>query len=761
MKLTIRKARGRKRGQVLLLTAFFIFVLFTLALTFFKLVPMELNSALRTKQTVQAQMVADSGIREARVWLQRQDPGRVLTDAVLEDEFNRTTRDNPIPLGNTWNPDADDAARKGDWTYTVTLTRNTTNPFAYDAVSTCYFDEKPVRQARATLARENFSRYALFIDRWGDDLLMLASPGAIQGPFHTNDFFKLIIPSGFYGSSTDSFVSGVDGVMTHAGATSEGGLDYVAETGDGNAYYDGSSPSANSSENAVPYNEDGEINSRYENIVRGGRSNLNSTEHVILPYDADELMIQSLGAQDAATANVPSEVGLYVPEDGSGNVKGGIYLVGSASIDLSIDPGTGDQIHTITQTIPEDAFAFPTEETYQHPVYGNVTRTLDVGDSYNVSVPVTQSVNRQVQVGTETRTETITEQVPTGRRLVTGGGGTTVAQYETTYRTVTRTVERQVPVYDTVAEDQTVMTSQSVTITDPNDPRVGTTVDSYELLRHETRTRPVTHIISEEDYEANPNSYPGAFPIELPGTPQVATVREVDGANPKTIVDPYGDGADEQPYELNGALNGVTFVDGNITSLQGTSKGARDMRFPDENKYQGRYIVANPSFGSAGKLTITDDLLQFYDGDDPDLRGTQPKTLKVGELSPSSEHALGLVSKETRLKPARNNILNMYAVIIAGHSVSGTGSSDTPPNVVGGFGADDSIMGGGYGHNTFNLFGGLVQANQMLWQRNGNGLLGNLKYDAAVAKDMPRFPRSNRVTTLRYADRHVNEDSTL
>ena len=160
-------------------------------------------------------------------------------------------------------------------------------------------------------------------------------------------------------------------------------------------------------------------------------------------------------------------------------------------------------------------------------------------------------------------------------------------------------------------------------------------------------------------------------------------------------------------------------------------------------------------------MTITDDLLQYYDGDNPDLRGTQPRTLKVGELSPASEHSLGLVSKETRLKPARNDVLNMYAVIIAGRSINGTGSDDTPPDVEGGFGSDDSIMNGGYGANTFNLFGGLVQANQMLWQRNGNGMSGNFKYDPAVAGDLPRFPRSNRVMTLRYADRHVSEDSTL
>jgi hypothetical protein len=756
MMLSTRKKEVR--GQVLLMTAFFIFVLFALALAFFKLVPYELNSALRTKQMVNAQVIADSGIREARVWLQRQDPARVLNDAVLEDEFNRTTRDNPIAMGNTWDEGASAEDVIGDWTYTVTLVRNPTNPFAFDAVSTCFFDEEPMRQVRATLARQNFSRYALFIDRWGDELVMKASPGAIQGPFHTNDFFRLFIPDGFYGSSTDSFVSGVDGVMTHAGSTAEGGLDYVGETGDGNAYHGtGAGGDPNSDENAVPYGEDGEVSGRYESIVRGGRSNLSSTEHVVLPYDSNELMIQSLGAEDAGGATIPSEVGIYVPTDNGlvprngDTVAGGIYLVGRASIEL--DVVDGNQVHTFTQTIPEDAYAYQTEETYSEPIYGNVPVTLSVGDSYNVSSPVTQDVTRQVQVGTETRTETITEQVPTGRRLVTGGGGTTVGQYETTYRTVTRTVTREVPVYDSVTEQQTVTSTRSVTISDPNDPMIGQTVNSYQVVGHEDRTRTVSHIVTEEDYEANPAAYPDAYPIELPGTPKVAKVTEVDGPNPRTIFEDY----EGVVHELQGALNGVTFVDGDITSLQGTSKGARDMNFPDEEVYQGRYIVSNPSF--TGELTISDDLLQYYDGDNPDLVGAQPNTLKVGELSPGSQHSLGLVAKDVRMKPANNNILNMYAVIIAGRSVRGTGGENTPPDVVGGFGSDESIMRPGYS-NEFNLFGGLVQANQRLWQRDGNGMSGNLTYDPAVAGNLPRFPRSNLVTTLRYADRFVpNEDA--
>ena len=63
--------------------------------------------------------------------------------------------------------------------------------------------------------------------------------------------------------------------------------------------------------------------------------------------------------------------------------------------------------------------------------------------------------------------------------------------------------------------------------------------------------------------------------------------------------------------------------------------------------------------------------------------------------------------------------------------------------------------------NTFNLDGGLVYAFHSLWFQNGNGLSGNVKYDPAVAGDLPRFPRSNKVMTLRYADRYVDKTDAL
>lgn len=744
---------GESRGQVLIMTAFLIFVLFTLALSFFKLVPMEFNSALRSKQAVTAAVVASSGVKEAKVWLESQPPQKILDQPTIEREFNTGARDAAVLLGETWDESAGSSEARGDWRYLVVMTKNPFAPFAFDVVSTAYFQDQPVRQVRATLARENFSHYALFIDQWESSLMMEVSPGAVQGPFHTNDFFRLVVPSGFYEGTGDPFVSGPNGVMTHSGTTGIGSLPFVADTGDGNAYYNTSDPTPNSSETTVPYNAEGEIESRYDKLVSGGRSNLQTTEHVILPYSSDELMAQSLGGTDASSVAIPSEIGMYVPADSSNKVTGGIYVVGDVKIDLSID-GNGDQVHTFTQAIPVEAYRYVTQEQYREPVYGDVSRTLSVGDTYYQSESVTQTVNVQKIVGYQTESQTITRQVQVGQQYVSGGGGgTTVGSWQPVYETQTETVEVQVPIYDSVPEQRTSTVRTPVTISNPDDPMIGSTVSSYEVVGYEDKIRDVVNIVSKEEYEASPGAFPDATRFYRPGPEKTATVTEVSGSSPKTLVKDY----ENQTFEYSGSLNGVTFVDGSIASLKGVSKGAQDPRFPDGDVFQGRYIVANPALASKGKMTIVDDLLQFYNGSDSSLRGALPHTLKVGKLSPNSQHALGLVSRETRLKPTASDPLNLYAVMIAGHSVRGTENEQGVPNVAGGFGSDPSVMQAGYGMNEFNLFGGLIQANQMLWNQGGNGLKGNLTYDPAVAGDMPRFPRSNRVVTLRYTDRYVSD----
>lgn len=748
----------RPQGQVLIMTAFLVFVLFTLALSFFKLVPSELNSALRTKQALSAQTFADAGVKEAIAWLESQPPQKILTQEVLDREFNVGAQDNPITFGSdTFDSEVDQPSEPGVWRYEVRLVKNPTGPYAFDVVSTSFFEDQPLRQVRATIARENFSRYALFIDRWRDELVMEASSGAIQGPFHTNGFFRLVIPDNFYGGTGEPFVGGVNGVMTHAGTTDQGSLPFIRDTGDGNAYYTFASGVPNTSETAVPYNQNGAIASRYDRLVNGGRSNMSVSEHITLPYSADELMTQALGQDDMAGAALPDEIGLYLPNDGS-EVKGGIVVVGDVDVALSLDP-SGNQVHDFTQSIPVEAYRYETQESFTRDVYGQVSRTLELGSTYYVSETVTQTVNTQQITGYETRTREVTRQRQVGQTWASsgGGGGTTVGGWQPVYETYVERVEEQVPIYDDVPEQRQTVVRTPVRITDPTDPRIGTSVSSYEKVGEETDTRTVPVVITPEEYEANPADYPNAVRFLRPGPPKTAQVTEIAGPSPRTVLIDY----EGERHEFAGALNGVTFVDGNVNSLRGISKGAQDTSFASGDVFQGRYVVANPNITTKGRLTITDDLLQFYDGSDPSLRGTTPRTLRVGQNSPNGMHGLGLVAKDVTLKPAANDELNLYAVIIAGLSMRGTEGPNGIPDVAGGFGSDPSIMTGAYGTNVFNLFGGLVQANQREWNQNGNGLVGNLKYDPAVAGDMPRFPRSNKVMTLRYADRYVDDRDAL
>ena len=738
------KDRQKRSGQILILTAFFVFLLFTLALSFFKLVPVELNSALRAKHAVLGRVAAESGIQEARAWLESQPQQVVLTQQDLDNKFNSEAATEPIVLD-------------GDWTYQVNITLNPNASFTFDVVSVAFFDGNPVRESRATIARENFSHYALFIDRWGDNLVMEAYPETVRGPFHTNDFFKLFVPPGMYGNpGAQPFVSGDRGRMTQAGGAPDGSVGFA---GDGNEYYSASSAVPNSSESVVPYNADGAIESRYAALVNGGRSNMTVTEHIDLPYSADELMFDAMDSGEGNPPfNPPAEIGVYLPGSDT-EVTGGIYIRGAVDIDLQVTP-EGNQVHNLTQAIPQYAYRLETEAVRSVPVFEFYDYQLQVGDSVQVYTTQTVTVTEQQVTGYEDQVVTETVQRPTGNSVYVSAGGGSVGSYQAEYVTETVTTTVQVPVYESVEVERTVQVPTTVTV-QAGDPQVGQTV----RRRRQNGTRDETYtdvqIISTEDYEANPANYPGAFRVSQSPETKNAKIIEVtadagyngdlgSAVKGETLIKDY----DGTITKKSGNLNGVTFVDGDVTSIKGTHKGALGVDQNGNEKFQGRYLVSNPKH--TGRLTVTDDILAFYDGDNPQLQGAN-QTLKVGELSPTAEHALGIVAKDISLKPAQNDPLDIYAVLLGGRSIPGE-DPDARPEVEGGFGADPSVIAAGYvpTQNKFSLYGGLVQGNQRQWALGGVGLSGELIFDPAVAGDMPRFPRSSEVVTLRYADRHVS-----
>lgn len=736
----------RQQGQLLILTAFFVFLLFTLALAFFKLMPVELNSALRTRQAVSAQVAANSGIKEAVVWLEGQPAQKILTQNILDLEFNDSIEADPLVLSD-------------QWSYRCRISPNPDGVFLFDIVSEALFYGRPVRQARTTVSRANFARYALFIDRWPSDLLYSMTPEAVRGPFHTNDFFRLGVPDpSYWNPGPEPFVSGNEAIMTHARSFTGGSLPFE---GDGNAYYSGAS--INSSPDYVPFDEDGAIESRYEAIVEGGQSNMVVTDHIDLPYSADQLRLAALDmGEDQPPFTPPPKVGFYLPGTDD-TVSGGIFVVGDARIELGLT-GEGNQVHNLSQIVPEEAYRVEDEVTLQRPVYDRVWVEPPPGQTVTVREYETRVVDviRQEVTGYRQETRTRTERVQTGVRQETQmvGGITqivTVPVYET--RTITETVD--VPIYEDVPgqETRTVWTGNYIEV-----DAQGRYVN--QLVGYEPYNDIQVRFITPDEYDANPAAYPDAERVFLPGGEKSAQIVEVTAENGysgngvtankgQTVVKDY----EGEVTVKDGNLNGVTFVDGNVTSLKGTTKGALGEGPLGEEAFLGRYIVANPDWGR--EMKITDDLLAYYDGEDSSRREPgRPYTLRIGELSPSSEHALGLVANEIRMAPSRNDPLFMYSVLLAGRGLQGPDGEPVldaqgRPRVEGGFGTDDPLLSGGYGLNRFQLYGGLVQANAFSWNRLGTGLTGELIYDPAVADGLPRFPRSQEIVILRYADQYV------
>lgn len=746
--MAITKARPsqRSRGLVLILTAFFVFMLFALALSLFKLVPVEFHSALRTRQAVAAQVITESGFKDAVTWLKMQSANIDLPQARLDANYNNGGR---VEVGDSWS-------------YQAQIFERADGIALYDIVSQAFFDGTVVRESRATVTRGSFAQYALFIDTWAPDHVFTMAPSTLQGPFHTNGFFRLGVP-GSFASVYDfdkPFVSGNYAFMSQAGSSTSGnGLGY----GDGNEYFHqpGGSAVLVNDPNLLPYNESGPVDSRLQSIIEGGTGNIQKISKIGLPSSAADLQLRAMdGGPNNPPFQFPSDVPVGFAVAGTGNqVTGGIVIAGDVDIALSIT-ADGNQVHRLVQNIPERAYRY--EYPDQEPIIDYVREQRPAGewiDEYELrDVEVTkQVVDHYIEV---TVTKYRTEQ--RGTQLVNGISTpiTEMVPYEVVerrpvYVSVTETEQRYVPTGRRLLEEAETV-----------------------LVRRQVGTREVTRssIVYPDQYNANPGAYPGAYEVALEPvarTGQVIEVTSDSGFSGLGVSAPKGSTV-VQDYEgnvtvLQGNLNGVTFVNGSVKSLKGVSKGGA----AGENGFQGRYIVANPASNSG--ITITGDLLNFYDGNDPDLKDpSSPKTLRRGKLSPNGDHGLGLVAHDVRIKPDdlfapapsvlsndddQSKYLDIYAAILAGRTLP-------DGSVSGGFGSDKTLvnpLAPGYNPRlplrAFRLFGGIVEANADPWNSGGKGFTGMLTYDPAVAYALPMFPRvAEVVRTLRYTDRYVEND---
>ena len=692
-----------KRGSVLLLSAVMSFVLFLLALALFKILPTELHSAKRARLDTVAHYTADAGVKSAVAFLEKHAEEEVLTQEFLDAEFNALF---PEPRN-----------LEGDWAYLPVLRVNPDGDRYFDIESRAFFRGDLVWEIRTTVERQSFAFYALFIDTWPDSLVYGLGNEGLNGPFHTNQFFRLGVPSPEYWEQSGApFVEGNLGIMTHSQLFEGGSLGFP---GDGNAYYDASGR-INTDEASVPFDEEGALEPRYQKIVQGGRGNIQFVNRVPLPQNNLDLLQLAWGANNNEPLVLPSDQGVHVNEIG-GQVQGGVYVQGTAEVDLLID-SVGNQIQEFSFEGYDRLYRYTTTTTEPFPVY-------EVREVEGM-VPEVIAVEREEEYDVLDHYRDVFRILPNGLSEVI-----------------------QVPVYRTETRIVTVYVETGNEVP-------GTT---GVLVQVDTEDRDVTmvHYVTEEVYLQNPELYPNAVETLTEGQDEVSRVVEVSEPEGYTI--PAGATVDGEPITspqqvpnhntividadgdhriLEGDLNGVTYVNGHIPGLKGISKGHFGRNAAGEEAFNGRIVTS--ILGHSSQIDLTGNLLQFYDGDDASKQHDRiPFALRPGELSPNSSHALGIVAERVILNPERP-FQDIYAVILAGRRLGETTVSK------GGFGVVEELLAGST-IGQFRIFGGVIEATALPWVRSG-GMRGELNYDHAAARGLPFFPMTQSFYTIRYAE---------
>ncbi len=721
-----------------MVAALFTFLTFLAAYALFTILPMEFNAAKKSRNDVLGHYAVDAGVKEAVAWLESRPRTAVFGPDQLS-EFNNTFA-SPKELSR-------------DWSYRAHIDTEPGNTGHFWVTSTAYFRTRKIREAKAQFVWRGFESFALFIDHWrmaNDptvDLFFNLGENVIQGPFHTNDHFVLNVPSGAYDGG-NAFVSGPYAAMTHAGLGPDPSGDLEGFPGDGNSYLGGSGP--NSSPNAVPYNEDGAIEERYQRIVEGGRGSLSQSPSFTFPNTAVDkfgMPLRSKARGGGAFSGI-LETGVHVHTDESFEVTGGVYVIGNSSIELALD-SNGNQLQKISQTHLAEMYYRAEDQTVLVPAPPIPSLTHNPPSTipevrYRIDRPTVIVGYEPVPVEGDGMTMTIQRpiygegdpvEVPYIVHVpydpsVHGDGPWTI--WEASNEEGTTYVERiRVPIDESEY--------------DPNNPD-----HEIDLVPAGDRLYEVVEVTEEAGYQI-----PAGFAVEgATGGSSVAKEHTV-----------FLDHHEQRAVVGTGNLNGVTFVEGNVIGLQGINKGSVTQG-PHGNTYSGRVVVAGPEHGY--KIDVTGHLRQFYNrGDENQGMGM---TLANGKLPPNAHHALGLVARDVNLKPSFQTSsahpLNIYALIMAGHgAINAQGqpldasgvpieTSGNRQQVFGGFGTAAELLtpAAALDRGYFHLYGGVITGNARAYFLGNKGLESNLIYDPAAASYFPNFARIQSLRTVRYSE---------
>lgn len=357
--MRVRVSRHRK-GVALILTLFFMILLYAVASSYYVMIPAEMRSAVRLQDDAEAFYVADSGVSDAIAQMEYQ----VNTD---HNNFENYTSSGtfwvakngvaPVAAANpalsTQFLNAADARQLvANKTYATAVTARLSYevvlerwafkqgglrvPDAYRVVSRAVRDRgASTSRLRRTVTswciQKNFANYAYFVDRLPSDIWLDLNTFRIDGPYHTNNRVMLSAPSSWTGAT--SFKSQLS--MPQSMAYSDPNLNRVVDGVRWNSY----------SANGLPYEPTtGVINGdRYQRVIDGGVERVHQTASAIqLPSDSGRLEAAAFGG--TVSGSVPytastsafgtaSSVNLHVPTASSGGsypaMGAGLYFQGN------------------------------------------------------------------------------------------------------------------------------------------------------------------------------------------------------------------------------------------------------------------------------------------------------------------------------------------------------------------------------------------------------------------------------------------------
>lgn len=263
MKLSFQllsQQRSHRKGSILVMSIFFMLILFITASAFITLLPVEGRAAQRTLEISQGSLVCEAGVNDALTWLRFQ--------------LEPPTGASKEPLGTGVYPSASDRTRElGDgWSYTWSLTAdsqtypNGSNPLrAYAIEVVAKLHGRDQHKARADVMQASMLDYGQMFNTWSTNLVMGvdSDDAPLGGKVHVNDKLTIWIKDGL-NFWNDSSPAPFDKGLTASGVWSP--------SQDGFGYYQGNRNG--SDPNRLPYDSNGPIVSRYERMVKGGRDNL-------------------------------------------------------------------------------------------------------------------------------------------------------------------------------------------------------------------------------------------------------------------------------------------------------------------------------------------------------------------------------------------------------------------------------------------------------------------------------------------------------